>query len=94
MILLHKARVEPSGGLLKVAGYVLIIGGNATVLCTGYYWFKFQARGDLDRAYPIITHEMPEKMMEHMQEKMQRSRTQPDMESRQQQDTADYEAHH
>ncbi len=93
LVLLHKSRRGARDGLLQMTGHVLIRGGIATALCTGYYWFKYQARGDFDRAYPIITHEMPEKMMEH-QDMVQCSRTQPEMESRQQQDSADHGVHH
>lgn len=28
LILLHRARAESSGGLLRLTGYVLVIGGN------------------------------------------------------------------
>lgn len=67
LILLHRARAESSGGLLRLAGYVLVIGGIGAALCTSYYWFKYQGQGDFDRAYPVVTHEMPQDMRERMQ---------------------------
>lgn len=66
LTLLHRARAESSAGLLRLAGYVLVIGGIGAALCTGYYWFKYQAQGDFDRAHPVVTHEMSQAMHDRM----------------------------
>lgn len=46
LVLLHRARKDAPAGLLKAAGWILVIGGVLVALCTAYYWFKYQARGD------------------------------------------------
>lgn len=44
--------------LLRLAGYVLVIGGIGTALCTGYYWFRYQSQGQFETAYPAMTRGM------------------------------------
>lgn len=50
LALLHRAAKDGSARLLKIAGWVLVVGGIAVGLCTGYYWFKYQAQGGFDSA--------------------------------------------
>lgn len=63
LCLLYLAGQRAGAGLLRLAAYLLIAGGIAGALCTGYYWFKYQAAGDFDRAYPAVMQMMPEGMM-------------------------------
>ena len=63
LVLLHRARLQPPAGLLRLAGYILVIGGIGGALCTGYYWFKYQAQGDFDHAYPVMMQKMSKGMM-------------------------------
>ena len=83
LVLLHRARLEPPAGLLRLAGYVLLIGGIGAALCTGYYWFKYQAQGDFTAAYPAMQHEMPQAMQGRMQ-KMHQGMQGSDMHERMQ----------
>ncbi|MCB9540058.1 MAG: hypothetical protein H6704_27915 [Myxococcales bacterium] len=53
LVLLHEASKEPAAKLLKAAGLVLVVGGIAVGLCTSFYWFKYQAAGNFERAMPI-----------------------------------------
>ncbi len=58
LVLLHRASKEPPAKLLKAAGWVLVAGGVIVGLCTSYYWFKYQSRGEFDSAhmgYPNMT---------------------------------------
>ncbi|NNE16979.1 MAG: hypothetical protein HKN10_00755 [Myxococcales bacterium] len=48
LLLLHRARTVERAGLLRAAGFVLLLGGISVGLCTGYYWFKYQANGDFE----------------------------------------------
>lgn len=66
MVILHKARRESPAALLRWAGYLLVIGGVVTALCTGYFWFKYHAQGDFDTAQLTIKHEIPVDMMKSM----------------------------
>jgi hypothetical protein len=50
-VLLHRAGKEAPARLLRVAGFVLVIGGIAIGLCTTYYWFQYRARGDFQTAH-------------------------------------------
>lgn len=56
LVLLHKAG-EQSAKLLKLAGVVLIVGGIGVGLCTSWYWFKYQAAGELDHATHRMSHD-------------------------------------
>lgn len=47
-VLLHRAAKEAPAKLLQLAGWVLVLGGIGTALCTGYYWFSYQGRGHFD----------------------------------------------
>jgi hypothetical protein len=49
---LHRAAADPRPALLKTAGYVLLVAGIATALCTTYYYARYHFSGDLDHAYP------------------------------------------
>jgi hypothetical protein len=51
LVLLHRASKEAPAKLLKAAGWVLVAGGVIVGLCTSYYWFKYQSRGDFDSAH-------------------------------------------
>lgn len=51
LLLLHRAGTEAPGRLLKSAGWVLVAGGIVVGLCTSYYWFKYQARGEFEGAH-------------------------------------------
>ncbi len=53
LVVLHLAKKEAPAKLLQTAGWLLIVGGVAGTLCTGYYWFKFQAQGDFAHAMPM-----------------------------------------
>lgn len=54
LVLLHQANKAAPAKLLKLAGWVLVIGGLFVGTCTTYYWLKYQARGDFDSAH--MTH--------------------------------------
>lgn len=49
LVLLNKAKKE-SAGSLKLASWILILGGVGTVICTWYYSFKYGAQGAFDTA--------------------------------------------
>ena len=51
LVLLHRASKEAPAKLLKAAGWVLVAGGVIVGLCTSYYWFKYQSRGEFDSAH-------------------------------------------
>lgn len=51
LVLLHRAAKDGPAKLLKAAGWVLVVGGVAVGLCTTYYWFKYQSRGEFDGAH-------------------------------------------
>lgn len=51
LVLLHRASREAPAKLLKAAGWVLVAGGIAVGLCTTYYWFKYQSRGEFDSTH-------------------------------------------
>ncbi len=53
LVLLQLGR-ERSGGLLRAAGWVLVVGASATALCTAYFWFRYHQAGDFDRAGSAI----------------------------------------
>ncbi len=46
LVLLHRASKESPAKLLKAAGWVLVAGGVVVGLCTTFYWFKYQSRGE------------------------------------------------
>ena len=48
LLLLHKARTVERAGFLRAAALLLLLGGVSVGLCTGYYWFKYQANGDFE----------------------------------------------
>ncbi len=52
LVLLHAASKEPAAKFMKAAGLVLVVGGIGVGLCTTWYWFKYHAAGDFDRAVP------------------------------------------
>jgi len=49
LVLLHAGR-ERSAALLRAAGWILVVGATATALCTGYFWFHYNASGDFKQA--------------------------------------------
>lgn len=51
-VLLHRASAVASGGLIRLAAYILVIGGIGTGLCTGYFWLQYYTQGDFHAAYP------------------------------------------
>lgn len=51
LALLHRASKEAPAKLLKASGWVLLIGGILVALCTGYYWLRYQSRGEFDGAH-------------------------------------------
>lgn len=50
LLLLHRARDEAKPVLLRAAAAVLLVGGIGGAACTGYYWLRYQSRGDFDAA--------------------------------------------
>lgn len=47
--------------LLKVSGYILVIGGILTASCTGYFLTKYYLDGHFDKPYPqhsMMKHKM------------------------------------
>ena len=55
LVLLHRADKEAPAKLLKAAGWVLVAGGILVGICTTFYWFKYQSRGELDSAHMGMT---------------------------------------
>lgn len=51
LVLLARARKEAPARLLAAAGWVLVVGGISVGLCTSYYWFRYQSRGDFAAAH-------------------------------------------
>lgn len=51
LVLLHRAREAPDAGLLRAAAWLLVVGGVGGAACTGYYWLRYQSRGDFDAAH-------------------------------------------
>ena len=51
LVLLHSATLENRTKLLKAAGWLLIVGGLGTAVCTGYYWFSYQAQGHFNAVH-------------------------------------------
>jgi|GEM_PF-1193107 len=51
LVLLHLAATEAPTKLLRTAGWLLVLGGVGTALCTGYYWFTYQAQGHFDSGH-------------------------------------------
>jgi len=51
LVLLHRAAKEAPARLLKAAGWVLVAGGIVVGLCTSYYWYRYQARGEFDSGH-------------------------------------------
>ena len=49
LITLHKAANEPPAGLLRAAGFLLIVAGILSAACTIYYGIKYLDQGDFDR---------------------------------------------
>ena len=48
LVLLHVATIESHTKFLQAAGWLLVLGGLGTALCTGYYWFSYRAQGHFD----------------------------------------------
>ena len=48
LITLHKAAKEPPASLLRVAGYLLMVAGVLTAVCSLYYGVKYSQQGDFD----------------------------------------------
>lgn len=61
LVLLHFAARESAANLLRAAGWLLVVGGAGAALCTGYYWFSYQAQGQFDavHAHAPLTMQMP-----------------------------------
>ena len=49
LITLHKAAKEPPAGLLRAAGFLLIVAGILSAACTVYFGIKYRGQGDFDR---------------------------------------------
>lgn len=45
---------ERRAALLRAAGWVLVVGATGTALCTGYFWLRYRASGDFDRATCVV----------------------------------------
>lgn len=54
LTLLHFGR-ERSAALLRAAGWILVVGAAGTMLCTSYFWFRYHAAGDFDRAVAAVS---------------------------------------
>jgi len=51
LVLFHVASMEPRTKFLKAAGWLLLLAGVGTALCTGYYWLSYQSQGSFDTAH-------------------------------------------
>lgn len=51
LLLLHRAAKEAPAKLLKAAGWVLLVGGVLSGICTSYYWFRYQGRGEFHSSH-------------------------------------------
>lgn len=49
LVLLQVAH-ERSAGLLRTAGWILVVGATATALCTSYFWLRYHQAGSFDLA--------------------------------------------
>ncbi len=49
IVLIHFGR-ERSAGMLRTAGWILVIGALGTAICTSVFWFRYLQAGDFDRA--------------------------------------------
>lgn len=57
LVLLHHAGKASGTGLLKAAGWILVVGGIVVGLCTIYYWFSFRSNAHLNMMHGC-NHEM------------------------------------
>jgi len=51
LVFLHVAKMEAHTKFLRAAGWLLLLAGVGTALCTGYYWFSYQSQGSFDTVH-------------------------------------------
>ena len=53
LVLLHRASLpaDAKPRLLQLAGGLLVAGGLAGILCTGYFWLSYQKQGEFDSVH-------------------------------------------
>lgn len=52
MVVLHFGNAHKAI-LLKVAGWIMMIGGVVGILCTSHFWLKYYYQGDFDVANKV-----------------------------------------
>lgn len=63
LVLLHRAARDAAAGLLRVAGFVLVLGGVAVGACTVYYYLSYRSQGTFKTAYMMAPGAMMPGMM-------------------------------
>ena len=53
LVLLWIGRLR-SAGLLRAAGWILVVGATATAICTTYFWFRYHQAGEFDHARSFV----------------------------------------
>lgn len=69
LILLHYAAKE-GAKLLRVAGWIMLVGGIVVGACTLFYWFTYNSQNAFDRAHPHAMGMMNDDMMKDMMREM------------------------
>jgi hypothetical protein len=62
---LHFAGRQSAAGLLKAAGWILVVGGILAGVCTSFFYFRYYAQGGFDTVHPPMS--MPMQSMGKMQ---------------------------
>ncbi|MEQ9363280.1 MAG: hypothetical protein RIF32_03500 [Leptospirales bacterium] len=65
LVALHFAGRQSASGLLKAAGWLLVVGGILTAVCTSFFYFRYYAQGGFDTVHPPMS--MPMDGMGKMQ---------------------------
>ena len=52
LFLWHRG-AQPTGGVLRIGGGILVVGAVLSALCVGYYGIRYQVQGDFDHAYAV-----------------------------------------
>ncbi|MEA3247393.1 MAG: hypothetical protein U9Q74_14660 [Gemmatimonadota bacterium] len=58
IVLLHRAGKDAAAGLLRLAGWILVVGGIAVGACTTYYWFQYRSQGAFQTAHMMAPGQM------------------------------------
>jgi hypothetical protein len=51
IVLWHRGG-QPTAGVLRIGGGIVMVGAVLSALCIAYYGIRYQVQGDFDRVYP------------------------------------------